>query len=437
MDKCLIFSNLGAITKPVTFMKIKPLTQLRDMILRALSGQTNLSKSFQSFFIETMELFLTHKGRLNFTQLARCGRSCESRFRQNFKKPFDWLSFNKSFLESTKGHRIAIAIDPCYISKAGKKTQGLDWFWSGCASAMKWGLEILGLSIVDADSKDAVFLKAEQTFTDKKRGHKPNCTEGMKNPDSLIGWYLRMLAHNRKQLLSICKLIVADAYFSKESFATGVKVLGFDLISRFRDDVNLRYLYTGPKSGKKGRPQKFTGKVDLKNLDMNVFKEDYSIENKLVYKLYTAEVWAVSLGRKVRVVIVDYINTDKKRQTQKVFFSTDLTLSARDIFDIYRTRFQLEFVFRDAKQFTGLTHCQARNKEALSFAFNASLSSVNVARAFAREQGLNLSVGSIKTLLHNAAMVDRFIAMSGMRPNLRLNNTDFKELLFYGVRAVA
>ena len=437
MDKCLIFSNLGAITKPVTFMKIKPLTQLRDMILRALSGQTNLSKSFQSFFIETMELFLTHKGRLNFTQLARCGRSCESRFRQNFKKPFDWLSFNRSFLESTKGHRIAIAIDPCYISKAGKKTPGLDWFWSGCASAMKWGLEILGLSIVDADAKDAVFLKAEQTFADKKRGRKPKCTEGMKDPNSLTGWYLRMLTRNKRQLLSICSLIVADAYFSKESFATGVKALGFDLISRFRDDVNLRYLYTGPKSGKKGRPQKFTGKVDLKNLDMNVFKEDYSIENKLVYKLYTAEVWAVSLGRKVRVVIVDYINTDKKRQTQKVFFSTDLTLSARDIFDIYRTRFQLEFVFRDAKQFTGLTHCQARNKEALSFAFNASLSSVNVARAFAREQGLNLSVGSIKTLLHNAAMVDRFIAMSGMRPNLRLNNTDFKELLFYGVRAVA
>ena len=56
-----------------------------------------------------MELILTHTGRLNFTQLARCGRSCESRFRQNFKKSFDWLSFNRSFLESTKGHRIAMS----------------------------------------------------------------------------------------------------------------------------------------------------------------------------------------------------------------------------------------------------------------------------------------------------------------------------------------
>lgn len=154
-------------------MKIKLLTHLRGLIETTLKSQTNLSKTFQSFFIETMELMFTHTGRLNFSQMARCGRSCESRFRQNFKKPIDWLSFNKSFLELTKGHRIALAIDPCYISKSGKKTPGIDWFWSGCAVAMKKGLEILGISIVDADAKDSVSLKAEQTFTDKKRGRKP------------------------------------------------------------------------------------------------------------------------------------------------------------------------------------------------------------------------------------------------------------------------
>ena len=416
-------------------MKTKPLTQLRELIASALKSQTNLSKSFQTFFIETMELVLTHTGRLNFTQMARCGRSCESRFRQNFRKSFDWLSFNRSFLESTKGHRIAIAIDPCYIAKSGKKTPGVDWFWSGCAAAMKKGLEILGMSIVDADAKDSVFLKAEQTFTDKKRGRKPRSTWGMKDPNSLTGWYLRMLQHNCRQLLSICNLIVADAYFSKESFVSGVKSLGFNLISRFRDDVNLKYLYSGPKTGKRGRPQKFVGKVDINNLDMSIFSVDYTAEGKLAYKMYTAVVWAVSLAREVRVVIVDYLDSDKKRQTRKIFFSTDTSISARDIFDIYRTRFQLEFVFRDAKQFTGLTHCQARNKEALSFAFNASLTSVNLARAFARQHGMDLSVGSTKTMLHNAAMVDRFIAMSGKSPNMRLNNADFKELLFYGVRA--
>ena len=123
--------------------------------------------------------------------------------------------------------------------------------------------------------------------------------------------------------------------------------MGFNLISRFRDDVNLKYLYSGPKTGKRGRPQKFAGKVDINNLDMNIFSEDYTAEGKLVYKMYTAVVWAVSLGCEVRVVLVDYEDAEKKRQTRKVFFSTDTSMSARDIFDIYRTRFQLEFVFYD------------------------------------------------------------------------------------------
>ena len=72
-------------------------------------------------------------------------------------------------------------------------------------------------------------------------------------------------------------------------------------------------------------------------------------------------VWAVSLAREVRVVIVDYLDSDKNRQTRKVFFSTDTSMSARDIFDIYRTRFQLEFV--DAKQFTGFTHCHGETRK--------------------------------------------------------------------------
>ena len=133
----LDFRNLEVTTSPVTLMKNQaPHPAQRDDFESPLR-QDKFKQSFQSFFIETMELILTHTGRLNFTQMARCGRSCESRFRQNFRKSFDWLSFNRSFLESTKGHRIAIAIDPCYISKSGKKTPGIDWFWSGCAAAMK------------------------------------------------------------------------------------------------------------------------------------------------------------------------------------------------------------------------------------------------------------------------------------------------------------
>ncbi len=38
----------------------------------------------------------------------------------------------------------------------------------------------------------------------------------------------------------------------------------------------------------------------------------------------------------------------------KIYFSTDLDMSDKDIIEYYRTRFQIEFCFRDPKQFTGL-----------------------------------------------------------------------------------
>ena len=86
--------------------------------------------------------------------------------------------------------------------------------------------------------------------------------------------------------------------------------------------------------------------------------------------------------------VLEEIQTGIKLYT--LFFSTDLELPALDIFNYYKARFQIEFIFRDAKQFTGLTDCQARNKEALNFHFNISLSVLNVIKKQDREL-LNMS----------------------------------------------
>ncbi|MDL2309303.1 hypothetical protein LJC53_06945, partial [Bacteroidales bacterium OttesenSCG-928-C03] len=51
-----------------------------------------------------------------------------------------------------------------------------------------------------------------------------------------------------------------------------------------------------------------------------------------------------------------------------------------DVIDIYHTRFQMEFGFRDAKQFAGLENVQARSVNKLDFHFNAALTSVNMAK---------------------------------------------------------
>jgi len=74
------------------------------------------------------------------------------------------------------------------------------------------------------------------------------------------------------------------------------------------------------------------------------------------------------------------VNTSKKQSSYIVLFSTDLNLSGSEILALYRLRFQIEFLFRDAKQFTGLADCQARNSKALDFHFNTAFSAVNLAK---------------------------------------------------------
>lgn len=71
----------------------------------------DLHKSFKQFFIETMICYLSIPGRINFSRMARYGSSCESRFRQNFKRKFDWVAFNTGLASRTEGHLRAIAID--------------------------------------------------------------------------------------------------------------------------------------------------------------------------------------------------------------------------------------------------------------------------------------------------------------------------------------
>ena len=438
MHKWLIFS-IFVVQKNNT--NISPLEQVRNLCATALRSQKSVKASFVSFFIDAMVGVLTISGRINFLQLARYCKSCEQRFRQNFRKTFDWIAFNQFFVDKHPGHRYAIAIDPSFVSKSGKHTPGISYFWSGCAQAMKRGLEILGIALVDADTREAVAIRAVQTIVHQlRRGRKPNCVK-QSEKDSLITHYLLALHDYKKQLLKLSNIIVADAFFSKRTFVDGLSIMGFELVSRFRDDVRLRYLYTGEKTGKRGHPKQYDGVVDKNNLRKDVFQEEvYDWDGQEVI-VYSAVVNVVNMKRNVKVVIIDFEDPDKKTQTRKVFFSTDCSMSAKEVIDIYRSRFQIEFLFRDAKQFTGLCHCQARDTRALDFAFNLSLAAINVAKAFCRHYNLNFSIADLKLLMHNAMMIERFLSMFGNLPNLHKNQGlkehYFKDLLLYGLKASA
>ncbi len=60
------------------------------------------------------------------------------------------------------GHRTAVALDSSFIHKSGKKTPGVGQFWSGCAGRALRGIEVLGLSVIDADTRLSFHLDAIQ-----------------------------------------------------------------------------------------------------------------------------------------------------------------------------------------------------------------------------------------------------------------------------------
>ena len=399
------------------------LDQYEGICRRAFFGcATKLNKTFKANIIEILILIMCIPRKINFLQLGRYGRRKEQRYRQTFRKDFDWLCFNMNLAADRFQYgmkRLAIAIDPSYVSKAGKKTDHVGRFWSGCASAVKHGLEILGIAVVDADIKDAMMLRAVQTL---------NATELKAKDMTLSQWYLSVLEKYRTDLLKITSLLVADAAFSVLPFVEGLKEIGFSLISRLRSNAVLYYIYEGPRTGKRGRPKTKDGKIDFSNPDKSrMTRLDIAPEEGEAFELVA---WCKSLKQKIRLVI-HYLPGGVHR----LYFSTDTSVCGKDVYDIYRTRFQIEFCFRDGHQFTGLLDCQARNEKALDFAYNASLAAVNITKVLRKQTKMPFSIGQIKSLMVNAHFIKRFFDLSGIDPNKTLNAKLVKELFGLAVDA--
>jgi len=396
----------------------------KTLINNVLHNISNLNKRRKDFLCEVLILFLCIKGRINFLQLARFGKFKEQRYRQQFEKPFAFLDFNKELALAHGGNRFVIAFDPSYINKSGKKTPGLGWYWSGCAGQAKWGVEIGGIAAIDIDNHTAFHLEAVQTLIQDKQA------------TNLTDWYVHVIRERKETLSSISKYLVADAWFSKKPFVFELTQMGMHLISRFRDDADLKYLSNAPQSGKRGRPRKFAGKIDPKNIDKKYFKLIQQSDESTVH---SAIVYSKSLKCNVKLVHVTYPNK-KGKETHKLYFCTDTQFEALDILDYYKSRFQIEFLYRDGKQFTGLNDSQARSENKLHFHFNASLTAINIAKvehwlSVPKEMRKTFSMSDIKTMNHNRLLLQRFIDVFGINAHSVKNQNYVNELIYYGTIA--
>jgi hypothetical protein len=376
---------------------------LMTVVAQILDRMSGIAKPQRKFLLNLFVTMLVTRTRINFSNLSRHSSVHEKTYRRQFRKPFAFVSFNQSSIARAVPDAATklFAQDASFSAKSGKHTYGLDHFWNGCQARAEKGLEVSLISIVDVEANQSFALSAEQTRA------QPEKKKTEKTP-TRIDFYLEHLQRTARYFPAAVKYGVCDGFYAKWKFVDGVCAMDFHVVSKLRSDAQLLYLYQGVQK-QRGRRRKFAGRVAVN--DLSRFQKIETDESKIT--LYTLVVWSVSLKRAVRVAIV-VNHKDQEKPRYAILFSTDTELCAADIFRFYKARFQIEFIFRDAKQFAGFSDCQARDKEALHFHFNASVTLVNLARLMAQEEHktdekLVFSMSSIKQRFFNEHLLNLFI----------------------------
>ena len=367
-------------------------------------------------------------GKVNFTNLSRYSHFHEKTYRRHFKAAFDFTAFNVELVclaqGSSSAQPLLLVMDGSFIAKSGKKTEGIDWYWNGCASRAEKGLEISLIGVVDIATETAYAVSAQQTLAQTE----------IPSDITRLDQYLYHLEAVRPHLPAQVRYLAVDGAYAKATFVRGVVEAQLDVISKLRFDANLRYLYTGEQQ-KRGRPRKYDGKVSFTDLSRFTTLE----AGQPNVDLYTQRVWHVSLKREIRVVyLID--RRSPHRVGTCLLFSTDVNQDPQQIVQFYKLRFQIEFLFRDAKQFAGLEDCQARDLVKTEFHFNASLTALNLAKVEAQQphlgqERLPFSMASAKRRALNQHLLDRFIENLDLEPTSIKSHPNYSTLCNYGIIA--
>lgn len=363
-----------------------------EQIFDKLIGVT---KWQQDFFIEIFSLIFSIQGRINFQNLCRYSNLNESTFRRNFQKFFEWLDFNLALIQLAGlnlEHEVIAAMDCSFIPKAGKKTYGLDRFWSGCLAKAVKGLEISLVSLIDVQTRKAWALDVQQTSAGLSR--KENDSSKTR-----IDFYIDQLKKCSDKLLKV-NYFVGDGFYAKKKIFDAMIEMNKYFITKLRPDANLRYLFKGHHKKRKGPKKKYHGKIDFYRFKTWKWKHEFSLASDV--EVYSIIANSPRFGINLKIVMIE----NKKANKHIILACTDLDLDTSKIIDYYRLRFQIEFLFRDAKQFTGLTHCQARSKEKLHFHFNLSLAAINLANLKLKHDPTIISMNTFKRLAYNTRFVD-------------------------------
>ena len=398
------------------------------LIETIVQNMSTISTPQRKFLVTLLTTIQVLRGKMTFRNLSRYSDLHEKTYARQVRKPCDFPMVNSLAMTTILPARTTkiAAMDCTFVAKSGSQTYGLDYFYHASHNRAEKGLEFSELAVVDVDYGTAYHLSTWQT------PDTATLTQRLGPHGTRIDWYVSHLYADGPLLPLDIRYLAADGYYAKQTFVDSVRNFDLHLISKLRHDASLRYLYTGPHT-RRGRPKQYDGKVnftDLSRLTAVPLSEHVT--------LYTAVVNSVSFKRNIRLVYVC------KRQGTKVLtallFSTDTALDAERIYRYYTARFQIEFLFRDAKQFTGLLDCQARSEDCLTFHVNASMTALNFLKLEDRQMFQDdhdhvISINSWKIRKFNEHQLERIISTLGFDLSSIKLHPHYEDLLNYGTIA--
>jgi IS4 transposase len=279
-----------------------------------------------------------------------------------------WLFFRQHLFDSEATY--ILAGDESVVTKSGKKTHGLDRFFSSLYGKPVPGLAFFALSLLHVNERRSypimveqmVRTKEEKTATKAKKeakrkpkNRKRGRPKGSANRDKTIVTLTSELTRIQQMIQKLLVLIlgilplehiVMDGHFGNNNALQMVRQCGLHLTSKLRSDSALHFRYDGPYAGC-GAPKKYGDKINYAQIP-DKYRQTTQTEKGIRTDIYQAQMLHTEFAQPLNVVIIVKTKLKTGAWAHVVLFSSDLNQDYSSIIDIYSMRFQIEFNFRDA-----------------------------------------------------------------------------------------
>lgn len=180
----------------------------------------------------------------------------------------------------------------------------------------------------------------------------------------------------------IAPYLVLDGFYGNQHYQKLAQSLKLQLITKLKTNAHLIFPYSGkqlPQGRKRHLGQKVNyQKIPKKHL-VSLPKEHYLSQPHITVFQFQAYANLIK-GVRLNIIVIQKTNVKNNKTTQSVLMSTDTTLKAELLIRYYSLRFQIEFDFRDAKQYFGLSSFKNYKQNQLTNAVNLAFTMCLIAQ---------------------------------------------------------